>query len=81
MQLGIVTKRSIREDYVMSERVSQSKTGQNEPKPTREERDEAYSMEGGRKAEEVEVREDGRTEDQPAGAPIGTELETRAEEI
>lgn len=61
----------------MTERVSRSKTGQNEPKPTREERDAAFSSGAGRKAVEEEVREP-KTEE--LGAPIGTELETKADE-
>lgn len=59
----------------MSERVSQSHTGQNRPKPTREERDAAFSSGAGRKAVEDEVKKSNT----PA-APIGTELETKADE-
>jgi hypothetical protein len=72
----IVTNWSIREGYLMTEKVSQSHTGQNEPKPTREERDAAFSAGGGREAAEDPV-----VKAEPSQAPIGTELETQADQI
>jgi hypothetical protein len=57
----------------MSEKVSESRTGQNEPKPTREERDAAFSSGAGRKAEEREKPSEMK-------APIGTELETKGDD-
>jgi hypothetical protein len=65
----------------MTERVSESVTGQNEPKPTREQRDAAFSSGAGRKAVEEPVEKELEMDQVPLGeAPIGTELETRASE-
>ena len=62
----------------MAEKVSESVTGQNEPKPTREQRDAAFSSGAGRKAVEHPVEKE-LSKDQTPQAPIGTELETRAD--
>ncbi len=67
----------------MTRKVSGSRTGQNRPKPSRQERDEAYSSGAGRKADEEELKKPARSEsDNPSAlkssAPIGTELETKA---
>lgn len=68
----------------MTERVSQSHTGQNRPKPSREERDAASSSGAGRAAVEDPVKKQRRTQKDAhkpgLGAPIGTDLETKAEE-
>lgn len=63
----------------MTEKVSESVTGQNEPKPTREERDAAFSSGAGRKAVEEPVEK--KDKEQLPQAPIGTELETRADSV
>ncbi len=60
--------------------VSKSETGQCQPKPTREERDEAFSTGGGRKAVE-EPKEDAKnskSKDRPS-APVGLECETKGD--
>lgn len=62
----------------MSEKVSASRTGQNEPKPTREERDESFSSGAGRKAEEVPVEKTPKSSEMKA--PIGTEMETKGDD-
>jgi hypothetical protein len=62
----------------MTEKVSQSHTGQNEPKPSRQERDAAFSSGAGRKAEEDEVRKQPKSTNNEA--PIGTDLETKADD-
>ena len=65
--------------------VTESVTGQNQPKPTREERDAAYSTGAGRKAAEHKVPdefdEDDAREPRSSLAPVGTELETQAREL
>lgn len=61
----------------MSEKVSESVTGQKQPKPTKEERDAAFSAGAGRKAEEHE-KPSRRNEFE---APVGLELETKADNI
>lgn len=70
----------------MTEKVSQSHTGQFGPKPSRDERDQAYSSGGGRQAAEDPVVKFPKTEEESdperiTQAPIGTELETLANEI
>lgn len=71
----------------MTDKVSKSKTAQNEPVPTRAERDAASSSSGGRKAVEVEVDAEvaKKNEGSTPGAvetapPVGLELETRGDE-
>ncbi len=69
----------------MTRKVSGSHTGHNRPKPSRQERDEAYSSGAGRKAEEEELRKPAHSgsdnaSDSKTSAPIGTELETKAAE-
>ncbi len=71
----------------MTDKVSKSKTAQNEPVPTRAERDAASSSSGGRKAVEVEVDAEvaKKNEGSASGAveiapPVGLELETRGDE-
>lgn len=61
--------------------VSKSETGQCQPKPTREERDEAFSTGAGRKAAEKPAPEhnDDRKE-KALEAPVGLECETRGDE-
>lgn len=59
--------------------VSKSRTGQGQPKPTREERDEAFSMGAGRKAVE-EPKKDIKKDEQGLTAPVGLECETRGDE-
>jgi len=60
--------------------VSKSATGQCKPKPTREERDEAFSDGGGRKAVE-EPKEDRKNAKKKDGlcAPVGLECETKGD--
>lgn len=65
----------------MTERVSQSETGQHQPKPTREERDAAFSAGAGRKAVEEEKEARPQHKSGELEAPIGTELETKADEL
>lgn len=70
----------------MTEKVSQSHTGQFGAKPSRDERDEAYSAGGGRQAGLDPVVKFPKTRDESESeritqAPIGTELETLANEI
>jgi hypothetical protein len=71
----------------MNEKVSESVTGQNQPKPTREERDAAFSSGAGRKAVEVPVPDELKQSHskkagaEPIGPPVGTELETQAREL
>lgn len=60
--------------FFMSQKVSESHTGQNQPKPSREERDAAFSSGAGRKAVEEEKKNTSPT------PPIGTDLETKADE-
>ncbi len=68
----------------MPETVSESVTGQNEPKPTREERDDAFSTGAGRKAEEVSMptnlKKHGAPseKDETLEAPVGLDNETKA---
>jgi hypothetical protein len=74
------------EELAMKDKVSESVTGQNLPKPTREERDQAFSTGAGRKAVEVPVPEEfqRKSEEDPGSvmtAPVGTELETQAREL
>jgi hypothetical protein len=75
------------EGFVMTQRVSQSHTGQNEPKPSRQERDAASSSGAGRKAvedtkDEVLRSKSGTQARGPELAPpIGTDLETKADEV
>jgi hypothetical protein len=64
----------------MSEKVSTSVTGQDLPKPTREERDEAYSSGAGRKAKEVTKPELPQHAPKPLEAPVGLDLETKGDE-
>jgi predicted DCC family thiol-disulfide oxidoreductase YuxK len=70
-------------DY-MEDSISESKTGQHEPKPNRKERDAAFSSGAGRKAveepveqQEFDNRRKSRMENE---APVGLELETKAVE-
>lgn len=60
--------------------VSKSETGQCQPKPTREERDEAFSAGGGRKAVE-EPKPDGTDDKKKENlcAPVGLECETKGD--
>jgi hypothetical protein len=61
--------------------VSKSQTGQCQPKPTREERDAAFSTGAGRKAVE-KPKEDGNEDekkDEHLSAPVGLECETRGD--
>jgi hypothetical protein len=75
------------EGFVMTQRVSQSHTGQNEPKPSRQERDAAFSSGAGRKAAEDtkdEVLRSGsgtQARGPELAPPIGTDLETKADEV
>jgi hypothetical protein len=79
MQPKNVTSCCIREGYLMTEKVSQSHTGQNEPKPSRQERDAAFSSGAGRKAAEDDVHKQPKSA--PTNeAPIGTDLETKADD-
>jgi hypothetical protein len=57
--------------------LSRSKTGELQIKPTKQQRDAAYSTGAGRKAVEVEIDKHTR---QPK-APIGLELETRGQQL
>jgi hypothetical protein len=69
------------EDGIMDEMVSESATDRGLHKPGRSERDDAYSTGAGRKAIEVPKQEqerEGREHDMEA--PVGLDLETRAEE-
>lgn len=61
----------------MSDKVSKSKTGQNEPVPSREERDASFSSTGGRKAVEVDKAPRAGNEIEP---PVGLDMETRGDE-
>lgn len=74
--------------------VSESETGQNQPPPSREERDEAYSSGAGRKAAEIEIPEDQldaepenqldpaeEVDDSNLSAPVGLQMETDANAI
>ncbi len=60
--------------------VSKSETGQCQPKPSKEERDAAFSDGGGRKAVE-KPKADHRTDkkDQHLSAPVGLECETKGD--
>jgi hypothetical protein len=61
--------------------VSKSQTGQHQPKPTREERDEAFSTGAGRKAVEKPKPDRKKEHDDDAlSAPVGLECETRGDE-
>ncbi|HEY9791299.1 MAG TPA: hypothetical protein V6D22_12930 [Candidatus Obscuribacterales bacterium] len=66
----------------MDEIVSESATDQGPSKPGREERDKAFSAGAGRKAIEVPKEEQERQDRRQDGdeAPVGLELETKAEE-
>jgi predicted DCC family thiol-disulfide oxidoreductase YuxK len=68
----------------MEDSVSESKTGQKEPKPDREERDAAFSSGAGRKAVEEPVEqqefENRRKSRMETEAPVGLDLETKAVE-
>ncbi|MFN8654984.1 MAG: hypothetical protein U0105_01495 [Candidatus Obscuribacterales bacterium] len=73
----------------MTDKVSKSKTAQNEPVPTRAERDAASSSSGGRKAVEVEVEVEAEVARKNEGAasdaielapPVGLDLETRGDQ-
>ncbi len=60
--------------------VSKSETGQCQPKPTREERDEAFSAGGGRKAvEEPMTNEADAKKKDSISAPVGLECETKGD--
>jgi len=60
--------------------VSKSETGQGQPKPTREERDEAFSNGGGRKAvEEPKANESDAKKKDTLCAPVGLECETKGD--
>jgi hypothetical protein len=70
----------------MVEKVSKSPTGQHTQKPTRAERDAAFSSGAGRRAIEVPIpmnqrRHKDDDSDIPSSAPVGTELEVQAREI
>ena len=65
----------------MDETVSESATDRGPNKPGRTERDQAYSAGAGRKAIEVPKQEQERQAAEHDGeAPVGLELETKAEE-
>lgn len=59
--------------------VSKSETGQREPKPTREERDAAFSLGAGRKA--VDEPKCGKEQkcDDGLKPPVGLEIETKGD--
>lgn len=60
--------------------VSKSETGQCQPKPTREERDEAFSTGAGRKAvEEPKSDAHDAKKKENLGAPVGLECETKGD--
>lgn len=59
--------------------VSKSETGQCEPKPTREERDEAFSTGGGRKAVEEPKPSESDAKKKALCAPVGLECETKGD--
>lgn len=68
------------------DKVSESETGQNQPKPDRQERDAAFSTGAGRKAVE-KPKADRKCEDKPLEeksegleAPVGLECETRGDD-
>ncbi len=63
----------------MSRTVSVSETGQNKPVPSRAERDNAYSSEGGRKAVEEPLKKVSGKDEQP-NEPIGLQMETAGDE-
>lgn len=65
----------------MSDTVSTSVTGQKEPKPNREERDEAFSSGAGRKAEDKpKATREHKTEDKETlEAPLGLDIETKGD--
>ena len=58
--------------------VSKSETGQCKTKPTREERDEAFSSGAGRKAVE-EPKSDDAKKKESLCAPVGLECETKGD--
>lgn len=58
--------------------VSKSQTGQGQTKPTREQRDDAFSLGAGRKA--VEEPKPERKDDEHLSAPVGLECETRGDD-
>lgn len=60
------------------ETLSCSKTGQWQEKPSKEQRDAAYSTGAGRKAVEMEVE---TPHNRRQKAPIGLELETKADQV
>ncbi len=61
--------------------VSESVTGQDKPKPTREERDEAFSNGAGRKAvEKPKAARKHDREEEAFEAPVGLEIETRGDD-
>lgn len=62
----------------MVQTVSKSPVGRGLPEPSRQERDEAFSAGGGRKAEEQERQPVVSWRKRKLSAPIGLELETRA---
>lgn len=65
----------------MSRKVSVSKTGQNLPKPNREERDAAFSKDGGRKAVEEPVDQQiSESRQKHHDEPIGLEMETAGDQ-
>lgn len=60
--------------------VSKSETGQCQPKPSKEERDAAFSDGGGRKAVEKPKADDkSEKKDEHLNAPVGLECETRGD--
>lgn len=61
------------------DQVSKSRTGQSQPKPTRAERDGAFSTGAGRKAVEEPKAHD-KKDEQGFSAPVGLECETRGDD-
>ncbi|HEY9731508.1 MAG TPA: hypothetical protein V6C89_06325 [Drouetiella sp.] len=59
--------------------VSKSETGQNQPKPTRQERDAAFSTGAGRKAVEEPKPERIDSNDETLKPPVGLECETKGD--
>lgn len=64
----------------MSRKVSESETGQNQPPPSRAERDAASSSDGGRKAVEEPMKKLTPSKKHCPQEPIGLEMETAGDE-